>query len=327
MKISYARRLSRHSSVGGGNRCAGRLERGFTLQTLIVTAVLVLVAVAATLVIVAITRSSEDDFREAGNTDLEARCRPNEVWSPEYDARGEAGTNTTFYELEVKKANQISGLDPSNITDAWRTWSEIEAETIGCDPVCGTWEYYDPGRAAARVGGPDGKGGVFSSNIGCFAPCYLRRHNVASNLRLPNVATSGDQHSLHYWDDNRVPPAGYLRLGVVYRRNQDASLPGQTHTDMQYRTPSGGHTPNPYPPRVLRLDARRGNVNPGLPLTSGMLSHSTVGPFGAVGKPDWNGTADDNLEVRADPAAEECTIVDTSDNDSIFCTSTDDRCA
>ena len=331
MKLNFfgLKRFSCHLSSGGGIRSMASSERGFTLQTLIVTAVLVLVAVAASVVIVALTRSSSDDFTEAGNTDLEARCRPNEVWSPEYDARGEAGINTKFYEYEVERMNSFN-LDPAtNIPAAWRTWSQIEAEVIGCNPVCGTWEYFDPGRAAAGTGGPEGRGGVFSSDEGCFPPCYMRRHdfNTGDNRNHPNIVANPDNFSLHYWDDNRVPPAGYVRLGVVYRRNSDLSQTGATHTDMIYRGAN-----NNSPRRIYRLDHRRGAVNPGYPLTPAMLANNTIGPLGAVSKPDWEGASgtensDNDLEVRADPSTEECRIVDTSDDDSLFCSSNDSRCA
>jgi len=69
---------------------SGLGQRGFTLQTLIILAVLVLLAVVAGVVIVAITRSASDDLEEQSQ-DLEARCAPWEIHSPELEAAGAGG--------------------------------------------------------------------------------------------------------------------------------------------------------------------------------------------------------------------------------------------
>lgn len=65
-------------------------QRGITLQTLIVTAVLVLMAVAAGVVIVAITNSASDDLERA-NAGIESQCNEVEVFDPILAARGEEG--------------------------------------------------------------------------------------------------------------------------------------------------------------------------------------------------------------------------------------------
>ena len=105
--------------------------------------------------LLAVNSSSSDDFEEAGQTGVESRCpAPNEVQDPELIGRGVAGTNKTF--------------------------RDIKSDNIGCNPICATWEYYDPGRAAAGIGGPEGNGGVFSSNEGCFAPCYWQAKKGAN---------------------------------------------------------------------------------------------------------------------------------------------------
>lgn len=67
-------------------------QRGITLQTLIVTAVLVLMAVAAGVVIVAITNAQSDNLNEA-NTDTAARCEPWEIFDPTLAAAGRGGGN------------------------------------------------------------------------------------------------------------------------------------------------------------------------------------------------------------------------------------------
>ena len=53
-------------------RAAADSSRGFTLQTLIVTAVLVLVAVGATVIFIALSRSNEDNLADS-TSDIEAR--------------------------------------------------------------------------------------------------------------------------------------------------------------------------------------------------------------------------------------------------------------
>lgn len=65
-------------------------QRGITLQTLIVTAVLVLMAVAAGVVIVAITNAQSDNL-EGANSDTAARCEPWEIRDPTLEAAGRGG--------------------------------------------------------------------------------------------------------------------------------------------------------------------------------------------------------------------------------------------
>ena len=65
-------------------------EQGFVLQTLIVTAVLVLLAIGAGVVIIAITRSSSDDLQDSQG-DLEGPCKPWEIFDPTLAAAGAGG--------------------------------------------------------------------------------------------------------------------------------------------------------------------------------------------------------------------------------------------
>ena len=69
-------------------------ERGITLQTLIVTAVLVLMAVAAGVVIVAITRSASDDLQNQ-TVDVPGKCNEVEVYDPNLAAANVPGTNNS----------------------------------------------------------------------------------------------------------------------------------------------------------------------------------------------------------------------------------------
>jgi len=65
-------------------------ERGITLQTLIVTAVLVLMAVAAGVIIAAITNSSSDDLEEQ-TQDIPEKCAPWELHQVDLEAIGAGG--------------------------------------------------------------------------------------------------------------------------------------------------------------------------------------------------------------------------------------------
>ena len=65
-------------------------QRGLTLQTLIVTAVLVLVAGAAGVVIIAITNNASDNL-EGQNPGVNSRCEPWEIFDPLLSADGRGG--------------------------------------------------------------------------------------------------------------------------------------------------------------------------------------------------------------------------------------------
>lgn len=70
-------------------------QRGITLQTLIVTAVLVLMAGVAGVVIIGITRGQESNLRDAGNTANQANCQPWEIFDPTLSSAGRGGTTGT----------------------------------------------------------------------------------------------------------------------------------------------------------------------------------------------------------------------------------------
>ena len=83
-------------------------EQGITLQTLIVTAVLVLMAVAAGVVIVAVTNNANEDLEDQA-ADIDSPCNEVEIYDPVLAAGGNPGTN---------------GED------------NVEGSGIGCIPVC-----------------------------------------------------------------------------------------------------------------------------------------------------------------------------------------------
>ena len=111
-------------------RAAADSSRGFTLQTLIVTAVLVLVAVGATVIFIALSRSNEDNLADS-TSDIEAREAQHGVIDPygnlsytwrcslheEYvlNKNGEAGTCQTrcYAKLNYGGVLKWNRLNPS----------------------------------------------------------------------------------------------------------------------------------------------------------------------------------------------------------------------
>ena len=156
-----------------------------------------LIAAAAATVLWSVNRGASDNAAEAGRVGTEASCAPNEVIDIDLKSKGRKGSN--------------------RILDA-----EITADAIGCYPVCGTWEYYDPGLAAAGTGGPDGNGGIYSSDIGCFAPCYWN-HDLAENAERPvSSQTPIALDGLSYYGNNRPPEGTQVRLGVNHAKRLES---------------------------------------------------------------------------------------------------------
>ena len=316
-----------------------RGESGFTLQTLIVTAVVVVLAIGVGLLFLALTSSSSEDLEDAGRSGDDAACGPNEALDAVWVRRGLGGP-------------QGKG--------------GVTSKSVGCKPYCASWEFVaersDDGEEyvlgslallAGKVpfGGPDGAGGVFSSDIGCFAPCYwevgtpvqaqLRSRELigvnvhsedgaGSTLRgfiISDVVSEGsvDENPgsrLRYYNNNRPPAAGVIRLGVTYSRTPAATElmaqssgtgdgkpfyyinPTAKGTPLSSQQIANGvptvHEPNWYSPR--------GNV----------LASSEWGRFNTYGE-------DEDWEVRADPENEVCEIVYTP-TDRLICSSDDDSC-
>ena len=94
-------------------------QRGLTLQTLIVTAVLVLVAGAAGVVIIAITNNAQDNLEDQ-NTGVPARCEPWEIFDPLLSADGRGGGN--------------GGIDSTAIGCIRVCYVEYSATAIPTDP-------------------------------------------------------------------------------------------------------------------------------------------------------------------------------------------------
>ena len=324
--------------------CGRKTEVGYTLQTLIVTAVFVLAAVGVGIGLLAINSSSSSDFEEAGRTGVERRCMPNEVNDPELEARGADGINQR-YRGTIYSAGVISAQI--------RADDQIVADNIGCNPICGTWEYYDPGRAAAGIGGPEGSGGVYSTAKGCFAPCYWGRPSGGGVAHPQVQQVRSTDARLRYFDDNRAPIAREHRLGVNYRRSVDPNVPVPTTSnrlrglqqqqDLAVYTVGGNKDGKPF--LLARTKPWQTDGTGGSWIVAGthpLSPEQLAAGFPTVYKPNWKSNStdpgttarnagthnwqDENWEVRADPIKKVCTIVNTTLDDQVVCSSEEDRC-
>ncbi len=122
--LIYKGKLERFAAKRSQIQGQGGDEQGITLQTLIVTAVLVLMAVAAGVIIVAITNSSSDDLEEQSQ-DLDAKCAPWELHDLELEANG-AGGGSQFTSGRFNPSSDESKAGRGGITST----------KVGCLPVC-----------------------------------------------------------------------------------------------------------------------------------------------------------------------------------------------
>ena len=352
------------------NQRRPRSERGIALQTLILTAVVVVIAIGVGLLFIALTSSSSESLEDAGRTGQDVACAPNELLDAVYKTEGFGG--------------------PSGR-------GGVRSKAVGCKPYCATWEFvatpsaggeYRPGGTGetSPIGGPDGQGGVFSSNVGCFAPCYWEigmveqarlRHQDLMGVEIQDDEISADNppktemgylpgewenpdSRLRYYNDNRAPDAGVIRLGVTYRRILDreqldtssrnyanySDLLGSTRaTELQSST-TGSNDEKPYfyytPLEQHSVSGRWGHGlgvrnAPGTPLSPEQIANGVP----TVHIPNWRTIGTDELtsewgrfntewededwEVRADPENEVCEIVYTP-TDRIICSSTKNSC-
>ena len=340
------------ADAAGGKAAApaapvAKTEVGYTLQTLIVTAVFVLAAVGVGIGLLAINSSSSDNFEEAGRTGVERSCMPNEVKSPELEARGADGINPAYRGTTYKPDGGILAV--------YRADQQIVADNLGCNPICGTWEYFDPGLAGAGSGGPEGSGGIYSTAKGCFAPCYWGRPTGGHVTRPKVVQVDHFDSRLWYYDDNRAPIARQQRLGVNYRRSEDPTVPvpvtGNALRGLQQQQDLIVYNNNNQDGKPFmharskphQTDGKGGSwrVAGTLPLSPAQLAAG----FPTVFKPNWNSNGgdpgnprrntdnggnheweDENWEVRADPYKKVCTIVNTTLDDQVICSSEWENC-
>ena len=335
-------------------------ESGFTLQTLIITAVVVVLAIGVGLLFLALTSSSSGNLEDAGRSGSEAACAPNELLDAVYVRHAFGGPEGR---------------------------GGVRSKSVGCKPYCATWEFLAMPSAGGEyrlggtgegspIGGPDGAGGVFSSKIGCFAPCYwevgeqdsarLRpRELIGTNIDRDLASTADPQKTelgyvedarendasrLRYHNDNRPPDAGVIRLGVTYRRILDTSeenfFDAYGGTELQ-GTAGRNRDGKPYfyvsPKPAHSVSGRYGHDAgvrnaPGTPLSPEQIAQGVP----TVHEPNWYSPGydylgsrewgrfntyweDEDWEVRADPENEVCEIVYTP-TDRLVCSSDNDSC-
>ena len=297
---------------------------------------------------IALTSSSSEDLEDAGRSGQEAACAHNEVPDANLKRRGFGGPGGR---------------------------GGVVSSAVGCKPYCATWEIgasfdgheYEPGGSgpSSPFGGPEGKGDVFSSAVGCFAPCYWEigtpRHRYATPRELIGIGVefnglagsfSNPGSRLRYYNDNRAPAVGEIRLGVTYKRtdNTDSDKETWESSDIypNIRVVGG----NPWTASqdgklfyYVRTSGGRfihGTMRfPGTPLTPLMIANGVP----TVHTPNWRSARlphheelhtswgffntdweDEDWEVRADPEREVCEIVNTSLNDKLVCSSDKNSC-
>ena len=101
-----------------------RSEQGYTLQVLIITAIAALLAVAAGVVIIAITRNAQDNL-SSSDSDLDSKCKPWEIHNVELAAAGAGGGKEIFYH-----ASWTAELIP------FPGVGGVTSSAIGCLPSC-----------------------------------------------------------------------------------------------------------------------------------------------------------------------------------------------
>jgi len=156
-------------------------ERGIALQTLIVTAVLVLLAVAAGVIIAAIINSSSDDLEDQSQ-DLDARCAPWELHDPVLEASGVGGGGEYTNLLWDSDGNHpLTG-------EAKPGRGGVTSSKIGCLPVC-----------YLKVQHPDDR-------------------TVDALLVATNGNREAVDSDLKFDTSNRLPKPSELRVGVTHTR-------------------------------------------------------------------------------------------------------------
>jgi len=197
-------------------------ERGITLQTLIVTAVLVLMAVAAGVIIAAITNSSSDDLEEQSQ-DLDALCAPWELHDPVLEANA-AGGGGPYINGRVPARDDRDRPLPDVLTNPGR--GGVTSSKIGCLPVCYLTLNDDVDKTLDDVIQPTGMRSSLSPLSSASRPA-----TQPDNYKADEPFES--EH-LKFDTTNRPPKRisateGEVRIGVVYGRRQ---LPGIIATEL-----------------------------------------------------------------------------------------------
>ena len=307
-------------------RCIGRGsladQRGITLQTLVITAVLVAMAVVASVLIVAISRSSGERLEDS-NATQEGLCQPWEVHKVALAAKGYGGT---------------------------QGHGGIFSSSIGCIAVC----YLTGTKAGSRFyphAMDVGNRRIISNNalevmgngvparevISRLAYDDSNRAPVAGEVRLGvayNRAAPADAGDF----DEFYPDFGYWR---DWHENRNPQSPGFSNPSgiSQRRVELFWSLRDPDP--IIRY-GRGGSTNyPGIPIPLEWRGREMRGVANGLNPWDWSASlhvyepnfwsparargdllsVDEEWEVRANPGREVCEIVDTARDDEIILTS------
>ena len=310
-------------SIGRGSLAD---QRGITLQTLVITAVLVAMAVVASVLIVAISRSSGERLEDS-NATQEGLCQPWEVHKVALAAKGHGGT---------------------------QGHGGIFSSSIGCMAVC----YLSATNAGTRIY-------PHAMDVGNRVPIAYRALEVMENgypsrflisrlayddsNRVPasgevrlgvayNRVDPADADPDNYDADDFYPDFGYWR---DWSESRNPSSPGFSNPlgisqrNLEFRWSLRDSDP------IIRY-GRGGTTNyPGIPIPVEWRGREVRGAASGVNPWDWSASLhvyepnfwspararggllemDQEWEVRANPGREVCEIVDTARDDEIILTS------
>ena len=309
---------SRGFQTGGGLLAD---QRGITLQTLVITAVLVAVAVVASVLIVAISRSSGERLEDS-NATQESLCQPWEVHKVTLAAKGYGGTQghggifsssigciAVCYLTGLNAASrfQPTAMDVSNRHEkAYRNILNIRS------PLPAR-------RVISRLAYDDSNRGPVASEV---------RLGVAYNRAAPADADDFGEFypDFGYWrdlDDTLNPSSPRFRNTSGISQRQAELFWTLRDPDPSIRYGQGGE--NQYPGIPIPLEWRgrevRGSANRVNPWDWSASLHVYEPNFWSPASGiHWTEVAKE-WEVRADPGRKVCEIVDTARDDEIMLTS------
>ena len=306
-------------SIGRGSLAD---QRGITLQTLVITAVLMAMAVVASVLIVAISRSSGERLEDS-NATHEGLCQPWEVHKVALAAKGYGGTQghggifsssigcmAVCYLTGLNASSRVTphAMDVGNRRQIAYRLLEVMGNGAPSRTVVSRLAYDDSNRApvAAEV-----------------------RLGVAYNRVDPNDADDFDEFypDFGHWrayDDTRNPSSpGYSNPSGISQRQAEFFW-SLRDPDPHIRYGQGGSTNYPGIPIPLEWRGREvgGAANRVNPWDWSASLHVYEPNFWSPARARGNLLEmDEQWEVRADPGREVCEIVDTARDDEIILTS------
>ena len=189
-------------------------EKGITLQTLIVTAVLVLMAGAAGVVIIAITNNSADNL-EGQNSGLDSRCQPWEIFDPTLDAAGRGGGQGGLHSSaigcrRVCYARARAAGNTANLNDEHDKLATSSADT--------SWELvFSRSQLALGIGKAAAGGNPATKTVG-----VITGDRTGSRT---NAAATGDDKATKLVEDNqRIEVATNQRYCRVWDDSTDKEI-------------------------------------------------------------------------------------------------------